>query len=126
MTHKTKNQHCSHQEHPSRREWMIDSSDPRTARFLKPLTNLDAEFWRDWDAEEVACAMAYFAHLIVCRLYAGDPNYDRGMAFDQCLLAARREVLDCAGLLTEAERFYHKTVDGMTPSTAGRSEQRRP
>lgn len=102
ITETNKQHRCDHQ-HSSHREWMIDSSDPRAARFLKPLTNLDADFWEDWDAEDVACAMAYFAHHTVSKLYAGDPNYDREMAFDQCMLAARRDVLGCAGLPTEAD-----------------------
>ena len=92
--------HAPH-EHPSHREWMIDSSDPRTARFLTPLTNLDDDFWKDWNAEDVACAMAYFAVDALRIFHADDPNYDEGMAFDQCMLAARRAVFVYAGMLDE-------------------------
>jgi hypothetical protein len=97
MTNETDKPNRSNQQHPSCREWMVKTSDPRTAKLLKPLSELDTDFWDDWDAEEVACAMAYFAVYTLDRLYAGDPNYDREMAFDQCMLAARRTVLDYAG-----------------------------
>ncbi len=99
MTNKTKKQ-----QHPSQNEWMIDSSDPRNARFLKPLRDLDVDFWKDWvAAEDVACAMAYFALDVLRILYAGDPNYNEDMAYGQCTLAARRAVFDHAGMLTEAD-----------------------
>ncbi len=52
MTNETNKQHRCNQQHPSRNEWMIDSSDPRTPRFLEPLTNLNADFCESWDAEE--------------------------------------------------------------------------
>jgi hypothetical protein len=104
--------HAPH-EHPSHREWMIDSSDPWAARFLTPLTNLDADFWENWNAEDVACAMAYFALDTLRILHAGDPNYDEGMARDQCMLAARRAVFDYAGMLTEQD--YQQMAVRMRP-----------
>lgn len=102
--------HAPH-EHPSHNEWMIDSSDPRTARFLKPLTKLKADFWESWDAEDVACAMAYFALDTLRILHAGNPNYDDRMASDQCMLAARRAVFDYAGMLTDQD--YRQMADCM-------------
>lgn len=83
MSNETKKQRSGNQQHPSHREWLINSSDPKTARFLKPLRELDVDFWQNWDAEDAACAMAYFALDTLRSLYAGDPNYDEGMAFDQ-------------------------------------------
>ncbi len=103
MTSETNKQHGCDQQHPSHNEWMIDSSDPGTARFLEPLTDLDADFWKNWNAEDVACAMAYFAVDTLRSLYANDPNFDGEMAFGQCMLAARRAVFDYAGMLTEQD-----------------------
>ena len=92
--------HAPH-EHPSHSEWMIDSSDPRTARFWEPLRHLNADFWESWSAEDVAGAMAAFAFDTLDSLHANDPNFDREMARDQCTLAARRAVFDYAGMLDE-------------------------
>jgi len=103
MTSETDKQHGCDQHHPSHKEWMIDTADPRNARFLEPLTYLDADFWESWNAEDVACAMAYFAFGILHRLHAGDPNYDEDMAYNQCMGAARRAVFDYAGMLTEQD-----------------------
>lgn len=99
MTNETSNQHRCDQQHPLHSEWVINSSDPRTARFLEPITELNTDFWESWNAEDVACAMAYFALDTFRGLHAGDPNYDEDTARDQCMLAARRAVFDYAGLL---------------------------
>src|SRR4051812_5317591 len=90
MTNETNRQHCCDQQHPSHYERIIDSSDPRTARILEPLTNLNVDFWKSWNAEDVACALACFAHDTLRSLHAGDPNYDEDMAHGHCMLAARR------------------------------------
>jgi hypothetical protein len=103
MTNETNKQRCCDQQHLSHSEWMIDSSDPRNARFREPLTNLDADFWESWSVEDVAGAMAAFAFDTLDSLHANDPNFDREMARDQCTLAARRAVFDYAGMLTEAD-----------------------
>ena len=123
MTDATNKQTPCDQPHPSHRKWMIDTSDPRTARFLVPLSNLNADFWESWNAEDVACAMAYFAIDTLRTLHASDPNYDEDMARDQCMLAARHTVFDYAGMLTEADYQQMQVGWGQT-IRLGRHEQK--
>jgi hypothetical protein len=96
MPNETNKQHRCNHLHPSYREWMMASSVPATATFLEPLTGLDEDFLRDWDAEDVAKMMAYFAFDTLRALHAGDSKFDKGMAFDRCMSAARRTVFDYA------------------------------
>ncbi len=52
--------------------------------------------------------MAHFAVDTLCSLRANDPNFDKEMAFSQCMLAARRAALDYAGMLTEEMIAPHR------------------
>jgi hypothetical protein len=108
MINDTNDQKRCNQEHPTRREWMMDTSDPRNARFVEPPTDLDAKL--DWDTDTLVERMADFAFDTICAPHAGDPNLDKGMVARQCLLGARRVVMDFGGLLTEGE--YAAYVEG--------------
>jgi hypothetical protein len=71
-----------------------DMSDPRNAIYRVPLSGADLTGKAGCTNEEMALTMADRSFHAVCRLHADDLNFDQDTAYEQCIVDARRMMLD--------------------------------